>query len=81
MDVWTEVITEDIAATHVGEVCVLVNIGDATEYDLRDVEDYLSRRRVREEYTGRMREMRDRMAKRQRARRRLERHGIGDAPL
>lgn len=73
MDVWTEVVTEDIADVHVGDQHVLVPLAeDVEERDVRQVMDVIRARNAWEYQLREMRELNDELEKQKRVRERLK---------
>jgi hypothetical protein len=70
MDVWTEILTEDVADVHVGDSHVVVPIADdVSERHVRQVMDAIV---VREEARRFNRELREQLAQQRRMRETLE---------
>jgi hypothetical protein len=85
MDLWTEILTEDVGATHVGDQTVVWAMDGAQEYNVRAVKEQLERRRAwrraNERFIERSRQMREQMDRRQEAADVLREHGYGDQEI
>jgi hypothetical protein len=85
MDLWTEILTEDVGATHVEDQTVVWAMDGAREYNVRAVKEQLERRRAwrraNERFIERSRQMREQMDRRQEAADVLREHGYGDQEI
>jgi len=83
MEVWTEIIHENIADVHVGQSDILVDIGGATGEQVREVERYLEERRVWEHCRDELQELNKEVRAQECARGRLEAAGYdpSEVPL
>jgi hypothetical protein len=61
---WTEILTEDIAVTHVGDMMAVTPLGrDVPEYKVRAVEDILQRREARKQSLERLQNLNEQIEK------------------
>ena len=61
---WTEILNEDIAVTHVGDMMAVTPLGrDVPEYKVRAAEDALKRREAREQSLEQLQELNEQIQK------------------